>query len=77
MLLCLSILATVFTVFALHKRFATQEKAWPTFPSVGDPPTLVYRPEDLQRIWEWEIAAGHYPSSRKSARLCSHYSDTC
>ncbi|KAF8585562.1 hypothetical protein K439DRAFT_1632567 [Ramaria rubella] len=30
----------------------------------GDPPTLVYAREDLQRVWEWEIASGHFPSSR-------------
>ncbi|OCH94781.1 hypothetical protein OBBRIDRAFT_789030 [Obba rivulosa] len=64
LLLCMGLLAAVFTVFALHKRFATQEKTWPTL-SAGDPSTLVYRRDDIQRIWEWEIAAGHYPSSRK------------
>ncbi|KAG8947721.1 hypothetical protein FRC04_010495 [Tulasnella sp. 424] len=31
---------------------------------IGDPPTLVYSREDLRRIWEWEIASGHYPSTR-------------
>ncbi|KAJ4499524.1 hypothetical protein C8R41DRAFT_754457 [Lentinula lateritia] len=28
------------------------------------PPTLVYRREDLQRIWAHEITSGHYPSTR-------------
>ncbi|KAK1232320.1 hypothetical protein PQX77_004571 [Marasmius sp. AFHP31] len=27
-------------------------------------PTLVFRREDLQRIWHWEIASGHHPSRR-------------
>lgn len=62
--LCLAVIATLFTVFALHKRFATEEKTWPTLTPADT--TLVYRRADLQRIWEWEIAAGHYPSSRKS-----------
>ncbi|EMD41993.1 hypothetical protein CERSUDRAFT_90589 [Gelatoporia subvermispora B] len=64
LLLCMGLLAAFFTVFALHKRFATQEKTWPTL-SASDPSTLVYRRDDIQRIWEWEVAAGHYPSSRK------------
>jgi WD repeat and SOF domain-containing protein 1 len=29
-------------------------------------PTLKFAPEDLRRIWEWEVASGHYQSSRKS-----------
>lgn len=33
----------------------------------SEPPTLVFAREDLQRVWEWEIASGHYPSSRKGA----------
>ncbi|KAH9937185.1 uncharacterized protein B0H18DRAFT_969493 [Fomitopsis serialis] len=64
LVLVIGVLVTVFTIFALHKRFATPEKNWPTL-SPGDPPTLVYKREDLQRIWEWEIAAGHYPSIQK------------
>lgn len=53
----------VFTTFALAKRFVTEEKTWPAF--TGDPPTLVFKREDLQRIWSWEIASGHYPSRRR------------
>ncbi|KAF8640962.1 hypothetical protein AX17_000608 [Amanita inopinata Kibby_2008] len=63
-LLCLSIFALVFTTFALAQRFGTQAKQWPT-PFTGDPPTLIYKREDLQRIWQWEISSGHYPSRRK------------
>lgn len=62
--LCVAVLVTLFTVFALHKRFATEEKTWPTLTPADT--TLVYRRADLQRIWEWEVSAGHYPSSRKS-----------
>jgi len=29
-------------------------------------PTLVFGRQDLRRIWQWEIAAGHYPSARRS-----------
>jgi len=32
-----------------------------------DASTLVYEREDLQKIWEWEIASGHYPSNRERA----------
>jgi|ERR1700722_2113335 len=68
LILCFVILALVFTVFALAKRFGTQTKKWPTL-SPADPPTLVFRREDLQRIWKWEIASGHYPSRQASMSL--------
>lgn len=29
-----------------------------------DPPTLVFERPELERIWQWEISAGHYPSTR-------------
>lgn len=48
--------AMVFAMFALARRLGTEEP-WPAF--TGDPPTLVFRREDLQRIWTWEIASGH------------------
>jgi WD repeat and SOF domain-containing protein 1 len=63
--LFLAALATVFTVFALAKRFGSEDREWPTL-SPGEPPTLVFKREDLQRIWKWEIASGHYPSGQKS-----------
>ncbi|PFH50776.1 hypothetical protein AMATHDRAFT_144287 [Amanita thiersii Skay4041] len=64
LLLCLSVLVLTFTTFALAQRFGTQAKQWPT-PFTGDPSTLIFKREDLQRIWQWEIASGHYPSRRK------------
>ncbi|KAI0067804.1 glycosyltransferase family 32 protein [Artomyces pyxidatus] len=71
LILCFTL---VFSVFALAQRFGTSEKQWstPLFP--GDPSTLVYAREDLQKIWKWEIESGHYPSSRelpKPIRLVS------
>ena len=65
LLLCLSISCLIFFAFALTKRFGTHAKQWPT-PFTGDPPTLVYKREDLQRIWQWEVASGHYPSRQRS-----------
>ncbi|KAJ7782792.1 hypothetical protein B0H16DRAFT_1658284 [Mycena metata] len=41
-----------FTIFALRK--------WPLEAS----PTLVFKREDLGKIWRWEISSGHYPSRR-------------
>jgi len=64
-ILTLAFLSFLFFIFALAKRFGTREKKWPR-PFLGDPPTLVYKREDLQRIWQWEIASGHYPSRRPS-----------
>jgi len=31
--------------------------------------TLVFKRVDLQGIWKWEIASGHYPSSQSSTLL--------
>ncbi|KAG5647631.1 hypothetical protein DXG03_008984 [Asterophora parasitica] len=56
-------LLVVFVTFAFTKRFATRSKKWPR-PFIGDPSTLIFEREDLQRIWHWEIASGHYPSRR-------------
>ena len=69
MMLAAGFLAFVFTIvimFSLRDRFVPEDRNWPTY---QEPPTLVYRREDLQRIWEWEVAAGHYPSGQKSACL--------
>lgn len=61
---CFILLLAVFSVFALTKRFATRQKSWPA-PFISDS-TLVYKRADLQRIWQWEISSGHYPSRRSS-----------
>lgn len=66
LLLALGFLAVVFTVVmmvSLRDRFVPEDRNWPAY---QEPPTLIYRREDLQRIWEWEVAAGHYPSGQKS-----------
>jgi hypothetical protein len=65
LVLCLAFLALVLSTFALAKRFATRTKKWPMM-SPAEAPTLVFRREDLQRIWKWEIASGHYQSYRSS-----------
>lgn len=64
--LFLGLLAVLYLLFAIHKRFANGDSSWPSPYPFPDPSTLVYRREDLQKIWEWEIAAGHYPSGRRS-----------
>ncbi|KAG7095938.1 hypothetical protein E1B28_006622 [Marasmius oreades] len=63
LLLCLACMAVVTTVM-LFSRSGTGPE-WPeSWPPVGDPPTLVFQRDDLQRIWDWEIRSGHYPSRR-------------
>jgi WD repeat and SOF domain-containing protein 1 len=59
-LIALAYLLFVFFVFAVAHRFGSKKKTWPGVPST----TLVFEKEDLQRIWEWEIASGHHPSIR-------------
>ncbi|KAJ6602155.1 hypothetical protein B0H10DRAFT_2081063 [Mycena sp. CBHHK59/15] len=58
LVLFLVFLGLGFILFALVRRFGSPQKTWPG----GDPPTLVFKREDLGRIWRWEIASGHYPS---------------
>ena len=70
LIIVLGFVTVIWTVFALVKRFGSEEKKWPT-PYFNDS-TLVFQREDLRRIWEWEIASGHYPSSRKSAWFYFH-----
>jgi WD repeat and SOF domain-containing protein 1 len=67
-LLTIGFVCALWILFAFAKRFGTENKQWPT-PFQGDPPTLVFEREDLRKVWEWEIASGHYPSRRKSARV--------
>ncbi|KAH9944027.1 uncharacterized protein BXZ73DRAFT_96540 [Epithele typhae] len=64
-LLAVGFLATMVTIYmmlSIRDRFVPEDRPWTTY---SDPSTLVFRREDLQRIWEWEIAAGHYPSAAK------------
>jgi DDB1- and CUL4-associated factor 13 len=67
LVLLLTCVSIVFTIFAIAQRFRAREKQWaaPLFP--GEPSTLVFGREDLQNIWRWEVQSGHYPSSRDSA----------
>ncbi len=62
-LLLLAFFSLVLTTWALAKRFGTEDKKWPA--PFMDPSTLVFKREDLQKIWLWEIESGHYPSRRK------------
>ena len=64
--MCLSCAAAVYLLLALRLRYFTAEKVWPApFHWFGEGRTVVFRREDLRRVWEWEVAAGHYPSRRE------------
>lgn len=69
LLLCFACMAMVMTVFTISKGFGGHDMdPWPSTDSNhAEPPTLVFRRADLQRIWEWEIASGNYPSRQSSA----------
>ncbi|TDL28714.1 hypothetical protein BD410DRAFT_781248 [Rickenella mellea] len=64
LVLTLGAVIVLWTLFALTRRFGSGDKQWPT-PFQGEPSTLVYGRRELQKIWDWEIASGHYPSSRE------------
>ncbi|SJL15676.1 uncharacterized protein ARMOST_19180 [Armillaria ostoyae] len=59
----------VMVIYAIfHPRPKDDYKPWtpPSWPTESTKRnSVVYKPEDLQRIWEWEIQSGHYPSRRK------------
>ncbi|KAJ7747951.1 glycosyltransferase family 32 protein [Mycena maculata] len=59
LLVCFACLAVVFTVIVVSRNGFSRNE-WE--PSPEEPSTLVFRREDLQRIWNWEIASGHFPS---------------
>lgn len=66
-MLFLGLFAIIYIVLAVNKRITSDDQSWSSpIPFPGEPSTLVYKREDLQRIWEWEIASGHYPSARRS-----------
>ena len=64
LIICLLLFASLCTFFSFARRFGPEEKQWT--PNFGEPSTLVFGREDIQRIWKWEIASGHYPSKRES-----------
>ncbi|GAA5956824.1 hypothetical protein JCM21900_004354 [Sporobolomyces salmonicolor] len=37
-----------------------------------DPSTLVVTPGEIERVWRWEIASGHYPSRRSAGISFNH-----
>ena len=37
-----------------------------------DPSTLVFSSKEIERIWRWEIAEGHYPSKRSAGISFNH-----
>jgi WD repeat and SOF domain-containing protein 1 len=55
LLLCLFVLLIGCIFFALVKYFRH-----------GSRRTVVFGRENLQKIWKWEIASGHHPSTRQS-----------
>ncbi len=63
----------VMVIYAIfHPRPKDDYKPWtpPSWPTESTKRnSVVYKPEDLQRIWEWEIQSGHYPSRRKRTWL--------
>jgi DDB1- and CUL4-associated factor 13 len=61
-----SVLAILF-LLSLVRHFGNGEQTRPG--PFSDPATLVYKREDLIRIWKWEVSSGHYPSRRPSQSL--------
>jgi DDB1- and CUL4-associated factor 13 len=71
LLVCLACMAFFITVMLVSRKDSSTNNwspdNWPT--SIDDASTLVFKREDLQRIWKWEIASGHFPSRQPSTWL--------
>lgn len=59
-------MSALYIVFAVRLRYFTAEKVWPAPLQFGRGQTLVFRTEDLANVWQWEVAAAHYPTRRES-----------
>lgn len=70
LLVCFACMAVVLTVIMVSKNIERTEwgEQWPSG-AATDPSTLVFRRQDLQRIWNWEISSGHYPSRQSSKHI--------
>lgn len=75
LLVAVACLAVFFTVVIVSKGVGHSDQ-WQGG-SVTEPSTLVFSREDLQRVWKWEIASGHYPSSASSTLPTPPPSRTC
>lgn len=69
---------TLYIIFAFTVRFGSRHKKWPAppWPTPSSRATVVYRDDDLRRIWQWEVMSGHYPTRHKCAllfALCLHH----
>ncbi|KAF6751118.1 snoRNA binding protein [Ephemerocybe angulata] len=63
-LACVAVFLTVLLVTRSTGRSQTSSTWDPEWQPavVGSAPTLIFRRQQLQDIWKWEIASGHYPS---------------
>ena len=64
MLLGVCCLALILSTLALHRRFISHVRVWPW--PWGNTHAAVFGPEEVRKIWEWEVLSGHYPSTRSS-----------
>ena len=62
------LLAVAMMIFLWHLYGFAQRHGTPLppLPFHRERTTRVFSSDDLRRIWEWEVASGHYQSSRKS-----------
>lgn len=65
-LISFTCLAMLITIILVSRRRPAQHSWEPPSTDSNEQPTLVFRREDLKRIWTWEIASGHHPSRRSS-----------
>lgn len=67
-ILCLALLTFVYSPFSSKANYNSADwKIEPPWTPAADPSTLVFRRADLQKIWQWEIDSGHFPTRRSSA----------
>ncbi|EPQ60603.1 hypothetical protein GLOTRDRAFT_68379 [Gloeophyllum trabeum ATCC 11539] len=64
---CLALFLIILTIFPTSRRrwdLEEKQRQWKDASPFAST-TLVFKREDLKRIWGWEIQSGHYPSGHK------------
>lgn len=67
---CLTLFIYFYSPFSSKANYNSADwKIEPPWTPAADPSTLVFRRGDLQKIWQWEIDSGHFPTRRSSMSL--------
>jgi len=64
-LFCFAVCFILLFLLSTGRRIKNNTSKW-IKPFIRRKSTLVYKREDIQRIWQWEVSSGHFPSRAQS-----------